>query len=149
MGYNVPFETNRRTLLVWWPTSCHGRHLLKEGGNFIISWLANSRTPGNLQHYVGNLAGFLVAIHEEGHYWIRKRMYQMSSKEKPTKPTQTLPVSHSIRYVLYPFHIYSHGLHCQTPCLWFVWYNTYNYGHLFQSLYFHPMQWNHKCRTNS
>ena len=37
MGNDIPLDTDRRTILVWQPTSCQGRHLLKEGGNFIIS----------------------------------------------------------------------------------------------------------------
>ena len=37
-----------RSLLVWGQTSHHGRLLLKEGGNFTISWLINSRTPRNI-----------------------------------------------------------------------------------------------------
>ena len=65
VGNHISPKTTRGSLLVWRQISCHGRLLLKEGGNFTISWLTNSRTHGNLQHYVGNNTWLLVC---NGHY---------------------------------------------------------------------------------
>ena len=66
MGDHLPTYTSRRPLLVWRQTSCHGRLLLEEGGNFTISRLNNSQTSWNLQHNVGNRERLLVASNEEG-----------------------------------------------------------------------------------
>ena len=64
--------------LVWGQTSRHGRLLLKEGGNFIVSRLNNGRTPRNFEHNMGNRKGLLVASHEEGCHRICQRMHHMS-----------------------------------------------------------------------
>ena len=77
MGCYLPAYRVQRHPLVWGQTSCHGRLLLKEGGNFTVSRLDNSQTPRNFEHNMGNREGLLVASHEKGCQRIRQRMHHM------------------------------------------------------------------------
>ena len=99
MGHHLSTHRVRRSLLVQGQTSCHGRLLLKEGGNFTISRLNNGRTPRNLKYNMGNSEGLLVASNEKGRYQIHQRLHHVSIQEKPTKQNETTSISYHIGHL--------------------------------------------------
>ena len=148
MGKHISPHTSRRITLVRRSTSCRGRHPLKEGGNFPLPRLTNSRTPRNLEYNVGDSSRLLVACHEERRDRIHQRVRQVSSGEKSTKQTKTSLVSYLIGHIPHPIHIHSYGLHCQITAIGIIRYNTYHNRHFLKSIHLHTLQRNRKRRTN-
>src|ERR1700761_6046595 len=98
---------------------------------------------------MGHQPRLLVAKHETNSNGLHQRMYNMPKSEKQPDKPKTTSIPHFFRIVLTTFYLCRNGLYHEASKVAHVRYYTYRHRHIFQSIYLHTLQRNHRRPKHS